>query len=127
MIQNSKFLLIFVFLFIVSCDENLKLTVEDVKKLEYLNVFISNEFKKFEGHHNIDSELFEFSYEVENLNLFLHSLDENAINQNWNNKQIAKNSLLYFKKIKIFESEKKTVKVYVSFSSDNNRIYFKVK
>ena len=126
MLYFNRILLIFFINLFISCNENIQLSVEDVKKYDYLNPFITNDILKFQGIHNIDSGFFEFSYEVNHLKDFLCKIEEEAKKESWNKEYLNNNTYLYSKKIEIYKSETNLVIVKVKFFDDSNRIHFKV-
>ncbi len=110
-----------------SCNENLSLKEEDVLKYDYLKPFVSCNKIDFKGNHNIDSEDFAFSYEVENTKSVFKQIDERAKKESWNRRDLNTNTISYSKEIEIFKSELSLVVVNIKILENDNRIYFEVK
>ena len=101
----NKIISFFIIFSLFSCNENLSLKEEDVVKYNYLEPFLSSNKIDFKGNHNIDSEDFEFSYQVKNTKSVLNEIDEKAKKENWNKSNLNTNTISYSKKIGIFKSE----------------------
>jgi hypothetical protein len=123
----KKIISVLIIFALFSCNENLSLKEEDVVKYDYLKPFLSSNKINFKGNHNIDSEDFEFSYEVENTKRILKEIDEKAKKESWNKSNLSSTTISYSKKIEIFKSELSLVVVNIKILENDNRIYFEVK
>ena len=123
----NKIVSFFIILTLFSCNENLSLKEEDVLKYDYLQPFVLSNKIDFAGQHNIDSEVFEFSYRVENIKNVLKEIDYRAKRENWNKQDIKGNNISYSKKIEIFKSKLTLVVVHIKILENEDRIYFEVK
>lgn len=110
-----------------SCNENLSLNEKDVIKYDYLKPFLISNKTDFEGKHNIDTEDFEFSYEVVNTKRVLNEIDEKAKRESWHKRNLNTNTISYSKEIEIFKSELSLVVVNIKILENDNRIYFEIK
>ncbi|WP_310554791.1 hypothetical protein [Flavobacterium sp.] len=123
----NRIILFFMSIALFACNENLSLNEEDVIKYDYLKPFISSDKVGFKGNHNIDSEDFEFSYEVENTKSVLNEIDERAKKESWNKRNLNANTISYSKEIEIFKSQLSLVVVNIKILENDDRIYFEVK
>lgn len=110
----------------MACNENLSLEVKDVIKYDYLRPFVINNYTEFEGHHNLDSEDFQFSYRTNNVTSTLSKIEENASKNGWQRRDLHKKIVSYSKKINIFESKPSLVVVILKIKKNDDRIYFEV-
>lgn len=122
----NKIALFLISLSFCACNENLKLNENDILKHEYLKPFILIRKSAFKGSHNIDSEKFEFSYKVKNIQNAIIEIDERAEKEKWIKKNNT-NIISYSKKIEIYKSELTIVTVYIKVLKSSNIIYFEVK
>lgn len=125
--STNKIILFFISFALFACNENLSLNEKDVVKYGYLKPFLSSNRTGFKGNHNIDSEDFEFSYEVENTKNVLNEIDERAKKESWNKRILNTNTISYSKEIEIFKSALSLVVVNIKILENDDRIYFEVK
>lgn len=120
-------ILFFISLSFIACNENLRLNEVDVEKYDYLKPFLVNNKTDFKGNHNIDSENFTFSYEVQNIKRALNEIDQKATEESWNRSNLNRNTISYSKEIEIFKSTLSVIVVKITILENDERIYFKVK
>lgn len=123
----NKIVSFFILFTMFSCNENLSIKEEDIVKYDYLKPFLSSDKTNFKGYHNIDSEDFEFSYEVVNTKNALKEINQKANKENWVRLDLSKNNISYSRQIEIFKSELSLVVVNIKILENDKRIYFEVK
>jgi len=126
MTAKYKIAFFFITIYLLSCNENLNLQEKDVKKYDYLKPFVANNVFNLKGKHNIDSEDFEFSYKVSNVQTTLSKIKEKSNIEGWQSHFVDIKTTSYSKKVKLFEAESTLVVVNVMLKDKDDRIYFKV-
>lgn len=109
-----------------SCNENLTIKKTDLDKTPWIIPFISGNIKEFEGTHDIDRGVLEFSFEEFPQIGTLLKYDKIASNEDWKVVAVSQLKREYSKanSVGYYEKDKNVIKIYLD--TVNSRIHFLV-
>lgn len=116
--------IILIFCFLISCNERLETSYEDMKKYpEVLPFILSN--KDFRGEHILDREWLHFSYKPKPSEDIIFKLDSIATKEKWEIKEITNLRRVYLKEIKSYPADEGLDTLFVEFVPKDNLLQFK--
>lgn len=125
----KKYSLLFVFIFLFSCSDNVKLSISDIEKYSWLTPF-TTEFRtaEFEGTHNIDLGTMNFSFKYKDrksTDIFM-KIDSVAYYENWSIEEKTKLYRKISKFVSEYEKDSSYVSIIIRVDTLKERVFFKV-
>lgn len=108
-----------------SCAEKIESDVEDIRKLEYLNPFVTGSVKDFHAVHDLDSGNLKFEYSTDDDGI-IQKIDSIARSQSWIPIDIRDTTRVYKKNVRIYGDESLEVTVEMKYSHHQRQLNFNV-
>lgn len=115
----------FIFLFLLSCSDNLQFTEKDLEKHPEIQPFLLD-IQDFKGVHNIDLAILDFSYSISKSDdSVFFILDSIAKNEKWVVCSKSAQTRVYTKYIQSFPGDEEIDTLTISYRNDEKRIYYR--
>ena len=127
MINIKRYYLLLFVLF--SCNDNISLKEDDLKKYNWLTPFINGEIQEFEGRHNVDLSSLEFSYTTpfKNTNEVFTREDSIAKREGWIIISTRKLNRQYSKKLHQHHADTANTVIEINIDTVKSKLFFSIK